>query len=102
MIQQHMVGAQAARPIRLGMRADNGDDHGTQMLRPLHRQRTNPARCRVDENVIAGPHLVGPAQQELGGQAFQKQCCGGLIIEMCRQFDQPVRRHHTLLAVSAR
>ena len=70
-------------------------------LRPLAGDQTDAARGGVKQQRGAGPDLIGLPQQVAHRHALQHHGGAGLVVDAVGQLDQPVRRHHPFVRVTA-
>jgi hypothetical protein len=90
--------------FRLGrflLRADGADDGGAQSLRPLANDQPDTAGRGVNEDGVAGLHLVSPPQQVVRGHAFQHDRRRGAIVDRARQLHHFRRIDQPRLGISA-
>ena len=90
-----------ARDRRLFRRAHRANHGRAQMMRPLAHDQSDAAGSGVDQNGVAMADGIRSANEILRGQALQKDCCGGFVIERVWQFDQTRGIHDAQLTVRA-
>src|SRR5665213_1143340 len=100
-VKDRVVAAMRLGERRLFLAADRADHRRAEMLRPLAGDEPDPASGGVDEDRLARLYDMGAADEVPGGHALEHHRRGFAVGNAVGNRDQPVGRHHPLLAVGA-